>query len=160
MSNQERPGRAGTSIVVVFVAVLLLLFAAVLFAAWDSSDPESVDMTSAGYVAKTFGVKVTLGLRWDLMSLVYFSNRHGRDFCQRIPNRQSVGASRDGNDLHVSAVIAQRMNWHPGQQALQGNHPRVSVIVCGPSVRPLQKPFTFGAIKLACELKSLSFRLR
>jgi hypothetical protein len=77
--NMKPSGRAGTLIVVGFLLFFLVLAAAFLYASWVSYDGESVGMTSAGYVAMTFGIIMTLALGVGLMSLVYFSNRHGRD---------------------------------------------------------------------------------
>jgi len=79
MPNMKSPGRSGTSIVVGFLLLLLVLAAAFLYAGWDSYDGDSERMTSAGYVVMTFGIFATLALGVGLMSLVYFSNRHGCD---------------------------------------------------------------------------------
>lgn len=82
MSKEARTGRpAETWLVVGILLFLLGLAVALLYVGWwsNDSDPASA-MTFSGYVAMTFGIVVTLVLGVGLMSLIYFSNRHGRDF--------------------------------------------------------------------------------
>jgi len=52
-----------------------------LYVGWIlPDDTPGQSMSSGGYVAMIFGIVATLALGVGLMSLVFYSNRHGDDF--------------------------------------------------------------------------------
>lgn len=65
---------------VMLAALVLLLVLAIVFMliGWDMADG-GTPMTTAGYIAMTFGIIVTLGLGSGLMALVFYSSRKGHD---------------------------------------------------------------------------------
>ena len=76
----RRAGGNGSWIVVTFLVLFLMLAIVFMIVGWDSSDAEGgQSMSTAGYVAMTFGIIATLALGIGLMALVYYSNRKGHD---------------------------------------------------------------------------------
>jgi hypothetical protein len=72
--------RAGTWLT---VAVLLALLGMACVIVYVSLTPpggeQGTPMSAGGYVAMALGIIATLGLGIGLMSLIFYSNRHGRD---------------------------------------------------------------------------------
>ena len=65
--------------IAVLIALLSLLAVAIyiLFAGWDTGGGEPV--STSGYIAMGLGIFFTLVVGVGLMSLIFYSNRHGRD---------------------------------------------------------------------------------
>lgn len=79
-TNKESRSRGGTWLVVGVLLVMLGLSVAVLYVGWSSPDDNAATPLSfGGYVAMTLGILTTLALGVGLMSLMYYSNRHGND---------------------------------------------------------------------------------
>lgn len=75
-----RAGGIGSWIMVAFLVLFLLLAIVFMVVGWDSGGADvGQSMTTAGYVAMTFGIITTLALGIGLMALVYHSNRGGHD---------------------------------------------------------------------------------
>ncbi len=72
-------GMSGGAIAVLVALVSLLAVAIyILFAGWNaSSGGESI--STSGYIAMGLGIFFTLAIGIGLMSLIFYSNRHGRD---------------------------------------------------------------------------------
>lgn len=64
----------------VLVALVSLLAVAIyiLFAGWDTGGGGEPISTN-GYIAMGLGIFFTLAIGIGLMSLIFYSNRHGRD---------------------------------------------------------------------------------
>lgn len=76
----RRAGGIGSWIMVAFLALFLSLAIVFMVVGWGTSDADvGQSMSTAGYVAMTFGIIVTLALGIGLMALVYYSNRKGHD---------------------------------------------------------------------------------
>ena len=73
----NRFDRLGT--VVLVVALLELLIAATLFAVRSWTSIEGPPMPEVGYVAMTIGVVFSLLIGITLMTLLFYSSRHGYD---------------------------------------------------------------------------------
>lgn len=72
---------SGGWLTLVVLGAMLALAIVVGYVGWgmgDSDDPEQA-MTTSGYVAMALGIAVTLALGIGLMSLIFYSNRSGRD---------------------------------------------------------------------------------
>ena len=82
MANETRPTRrTGTWLVVAVLVAILALSIVLLYVGWIlPDDTPGQSMSSGGYVAMIFGIVATLALGVGLMSLVFYSNRHGDDF--------------------------------------------------------------------------------
>lgn len=74
-----------TALIAVIVAAVALLTVIAIVAAALSGIGE-VEMSAAGWAAMLFGIVLTLGLGFGLMSLVFISNRRGYD--ERGGNRR------------------------------------------------------------------------
>lgn len=73
-------GSIGSWIMVTFLVLFLLLAIVFMVVGWGASDADvGQSMSTAGYVAMTFGIIATLALGIGLMALVYYSNRKGHD---------------------------------------------------------------------------------
>lgn len=73
-------GSIGSWIMVAFLVLFLLLAIVFMVVGWGASDADvGQSMSTAGYVAMTFGIVATLALGIGLMALVYYSNRKGHD---------------------------------------------------------------------------------
>jgi hypothetical protein len=70
--------RIGSWIVLAVLVLLLVLAIVFMLIGWDSADG-GTPMTTAGYVAMTFGIVATLALGSGLMALVFYSSRKGHD---------------------------------------------------------------------------------
>jgi hypothetical protein len=70
--------RIGSWIVLAALVLLLVLAIAFMLIGWDTADA-GTPMTTAGYVAMTFGIVATLALGSGLMALVFYSSRKGHD---------------------------------------------------------------------------------
>jgi len=81
MANETRPSRrTGTWLVVAVLMAILALSVVLLYVGWVlPDDTPGQAMSSGGYVAMVFGIVATLALGVGLMSLVFYSNRHGDD---------------------------------------------------------------------------------
>ena len=78
--NAPTPNRFGRLGTVVLVVVLLgLLIAAILFAVRSFTSLEGPPMPEVGYVAMAIGVVFSLLVGITLMTLVFYSSRHGYD---------------------------------------------------------------------------------
>ena len=78
--NAPTPNRFGRLGTVVLVVVLLgLLIAAILFAVRSFTSLEGPPMPEVGYVAMTIGVVFSLLVGITLMTLLFYSSRHGYD---------------------------------------------------------------------------------
>ena len=78
--NAPMPNRFGRLGRVVLVVVLLgLLIAAILFAVRSFTSLEGPPMPEVGYVAMTIGVVFSLLVGMTLMTLLFYSSRHGYD---------------------------------------------------------------------------------
>src|SRR5215468_11646691 len=73
----NRFDRLGT--VVLVVALLGLLIAATLFAVRSWTSIEGPPLPEVGYVAMTIGVVFSLMIGFALMTLLFYSSRHGYD---------------------------------------------------------------------------------
>ena len=73
----NRFGRLGT--IVLLVVLLGLLIAAILFAVRSFTSLEGPPMPEVGYVAMTIGVVFSLLVGITLMTLLFYSSRHGYD---------------------------------------------------------------------------------
>ncbi|SJZ30497.1 hypothetical protein SAMN02745126_00028 [Enhydrobacter aerosaccus] len=72
--------RSGTWLTIIVLGGLLLLALAILYVGMMPLEGEQgTPMSVSGYVAMVLGILATLGLGIGLMSLVFYSNRHGRD---------------------------------------------------------------------------------
>lgn len=70
----------GSWIMVAILVLFLVMAIVFMVVGWDTSDADAgQSMTTAGYVAMTFGIIATLALGIGLMALVYYSNRKGHD---------------------------------------------------------------------------------
>lgn len=70
----------GSWIVLAILVLFLLLAIVFLFVGWGYGEVGTgQSMSTAGYVAMTFGIVVTLALGVGLMALVFYSNRKGHD---------------------------------------------------------------------------------
>ncbi len=81
MDNEARSSsRAGTWLVIAVLLAILALSFVLLYVGWILPDGmPGADMSTAGYAAMAFGIVATLALGVGLMSLVFYSNRHGDD---------------------------------------------------------------------------------
>ena len=82
MDGPGAPKREKTSVLgtIVLVVVLLgLLIAATLFAVRSWTSIEGPPMPEVGYVAMTIGVVFSLIIGIALMTLLFYSSRHGYD---------------------------------------------------------------------------------
>ena len=70
--------RIGSWVVLAALVLLLVLAIVFLFVGWDTADT-GPPMTTAGYLAMTFGIVATLALGTGLMALVFYSSRKGHD---------------------------------------------------------------------------------
>jgi hypothetical protein len=70
--------RIGSWVVLAVLVLLLVLAIVFLFIGWDAADA-GTPMTTAGYLAMTFGIVATLALGTGLMALVFYSSRKGHD---------------------------------------------------------------------------------
>jgi hypothetical protein len=70
--------RIGSWIVLAALVLLLVLAIAFMLIGWDTADA-GTPMTTAGYMAMTFGIVATLALGSGLMALVFYSSRKGHD---------------------------------------------------------------------------------
>lgn len=70
--------RIGSWVILAALVLLLVLAIAFMLIGWDAAD-EGTPMTTAGYLAMTFGIVVTLALGSGLMALVFYSSRKGHD---------------------------------------------------------------------------------
>ena len=78
--NAPMPNRFGRLGTIVLVVVLLgLLIAAMLFAVRSFTSLEGPPMPEVGYVAMTIGVVFSLLVGITLMTLLFYSSRHGYD---------------------------------------------------------------------------------
>src|SRR5215469_10601336 len=78
--NAPMPNRFGRLGTIVLVVVLLgLLIAAILFAVRSFTSLEGPPMPEVGYVAMTIGVVFSLLVGITLMTLLFYSSRHGYD---------------------------------------------------------------------------------
>jgi hypothetical protein len=78
--NAPMPNRFGRLGTIVLVVVLLgLLIAAILFAVRSFTSLEGPPMPEVGYVAMTIGVVFSLQVGITLMTLLFYSSRHGYD---------------------------------------------------------------------------------
>ena len=78
--NAPTPNRFGRLGTVVLVVVLLgLLIATILFAVRSFTSLEGPPMPEVGYVAMTIGVVFSLLVGITLMTLLFYSSRHGYD---------------------------------------------------------------------------------
>ena len=78
--NAPTPNRFGRLGTVVLVVVLLgLLIAAILLAVRSFTSLEGPPMPEVGYVAMTIGVVFSLLVGITLMTLLFYSSRHGYD---------------------------------------------------------------------------------
>lgn len=72
------PPRRSTAGAWILVAVLLLLLALavyILISGWSSAGDASTEISTAGWVAMSFGILATLALGIGLMALIFYSNR-------------------------------------------------------------------------------------
>lgn len=74
-------GIGGGAIAAIAILVGLLGFAIyILFVGWDvGSDGQGGSISTNGYLAMALGIFFTLALGIGLMSLIFYSNRRGRD---------------------------------------------------------------------------------
>jgi hypothetical protein len=70
--------RIGSWVVLAALVLLLVLAIAFMLIGWDTADA-GMPMTTAGYMAMTFGIVATLALGSGLMALVFYSSRKGHD---------------------------------------------------------------------------------
>ena len=78
--NAPMPNRFGRLGTIVLVVVLLgLLIAAILFAVRSFTSLEGPPMPEVGYVAMTIGVVFSLLVGITLMTLLFYTSRHGYD---------------------------------------------------------------------------------
>ncbi|CAN5907353.1 hypothetical protein BH11PSE3_BH11PSE3_16720 [soil metagenome] len=78
--NKKDSRRSGTWLVVAVLLAILALSLVILYVGWGlADDVPGAGMSTAGYVAMTFGIIATLALGIGLMSLVFYSSRHGDD---------------------------------------------------------------------------------
>ena len=78
--NAPMPNRFGRLGTIVLVVVLFgLLIAAILFAVRSFTSLEGPPMPEVGYVAMTIGVVFSLLVGITLMTLLFYSSRHGYD---------------------------------------------------------------------------------
>ena len=73
-----KPGNTG-KIALVAVPLLIMLAAAVWYAAHAWTGLSGPPMPATGYVALTLGVVFSLVIGCGLMALLFYSNRHGYD---------------------------------------------------------------------------------
>jgi hypothetical protein len=72
--------RAGTWLTVVVLLALLGMACVILYIGLTPPGGEQgTPMSAGGYLAMALGIVATLGLGIGLMSLIFYSNRHGRD---------------------------------------------------------------------------------
>lgn len=74
--------KSGVGACIALAILVLLLVLAIIFmvVGWSSVDINiGQQMSSAGYVAMTFGIVATLAMGIGLMTLVFFSSREGHD---------------------------------------------------------------------------------
>jgi hypothetical protein len=72
--------RSGTWLTVAVLLALLGMACVILYIGLTPPEGEQgTPMSAGGYVAMALGVVVTLGLGIGLMSLIFYSNRSGRD---------------------------------------------------------------------------------
>ena len=96
MDGPGAPKRKKTSVLgtIVLVVVLLgLLIAATLFAVRSWTSVEGPPMPEVGYVAMTIGVVFSLIIGVALMTLLFYSSRHGYD--ERASRDQRADSDRE-----------------------------------------------------------------
>jgi len=96
MDGPGAPKREKTSVLgtIVLVVVLLgLLIAATLFAVRSWTSVEGPPMPEVGYVAMTIGVVFSLIIGVELMTLLFYSSRHGYD--ERASRDQRADSDRE-----------------------------------------------------------------
>jgi len=75
-----KSSQVGAAIILAILVLFLMLAIVFLYVGWGSPDDAvGHSMSTAGYVAMTFGIVVTLALGVGLMGLVFYSNRNGHD---------------------------------------------------------------------------------
>ena len=75
-----RTNRAGSVIVLAILVSFLVMAIVFLIVGLGYGDAYTgPSMSTAGYVAMTFGIVATLALGIGLMALVFYSNRKGHD---------------------------------------------------------------------------------
>ena len=75
-----KPKRTGTWLTVAVLLALLGLACIILYIGLTPpAGEQGTPMSAGGYVAMALGVLVTLALGVGLMSLIFYSNRSGRD---------------------------------------------------------------------------------
>ncbi len=73
-------GKPGLSTVIALVILVGLLLLAIVFMAVGWNTPEGGEqMSTGGWIAMILGVIATLALGIGLMTLMFYSNRSGRD---------------------------------------------------------------------------------
>ena len=73
-------GKVGLGTIIALVILIGLLLLAIVFMAVGWSEPEGGEkMSTAGWIAMILGVIATLALGIGLMTLMFYSNRSGRD---------------------------------------------------------------------------------
>jgi len=72
-----KPG-LGTIIALIILVGLLLMAIVFLAVGWDAP-PGGEQMSTGGWIAMVLGILATLALGIGLMTLMFYSNRSGRD---------------------------------------------------------------------------------
>lgn len=98
-SKRGMAGMAGP--LMVFVPLLAILAAAVGYAVhvWESLD--GPPMPAAGYVAMAGGVILSLVIGVGLMSLLFYSRRHGYDELDQAERSREHGSSAGDSAPHA-----------------------------------------------------------
>ena len=76
----SKGSRMGPLIVLAILVSFLVMAIVFLVVGWGYGDDDTgSSMSTAGYVAMTFGIVATLALGIGLMALVFYSSRKGHD---------------------------------------------------------------------------------